>query len=221
MKQTFGRAAKLVGQRRWTLLLGSLVVAGVAEGAVSSHASAGSPRTFTTAQIRTAVDGAYRTFSAQLFVPGMAIGVVAPDGDGVLSTRTYVFGYADLATGRRVTPKTQFEIGSETKTFTAALLAQAVEDKLVTLSEPVQNVLPTTVKAPDGVCPVTPYYHQSLPFTFANLATHTSGLPLGQPGSRSSKPRMTCAASRWGQLNPGYAGVRSASPSSSSSRAVM
>jgi CubicO group peptidase (beta-lactamase class C family) len=61
-----------------------------------------------------------------------------------------------------------FEIGSVTKVFTATLLADAVTRGVVKLDDDVARCLPPEVKTPG-------------PITFAQLATHTSGLPrLGE-----------------------------------------
>jgi D-alanyl-D-alanine-carboxypeptidase/D-alanyl-D-alanine-endopeptidase len=78
-------------------------------------------------------------------------------------------------------PDTIFEVGSVTKVFTATVLADMVEEGLVTLDDPVQGYLPTGV-----VLPV-----RGRPITLADLATHTSGLPRLPPGlvRRSLKER--------------------------------
>ena len=58
-------------------------------------------------------------------IPGVSVSVVR--GDSVLLSEGY--GLADLATGRKVTRDTLFSIGSITKSFTAALLADILEDR--------------------------------------------------------------------------------------------
>lgn len=100
--------------------------------------------------------------------PGAAIAIVkpAPDGSGSVVT-SYYFGEADKSTGRLVGPATQFEIASETKTFTAALLAQRIANGHATLATPVQDLLPVGVTAP------TMGGHA---ITLRDLATHRSGL---------------------------------------------
>jgi CubicO group peptidase (beta-lactamase class C family) len=62
-----------------------------------------------------------------------------------------------------------FEIGSVTKTFTAALLADMVVHKTVSLEDPVSRYLPLGTKVPLG---------NGSPITLLDLATHTSGLPF-------------------------------------------
>jgi serine-type D-Ala-D-Ala carboxypeptidase/endopeptidase len=82
--------------------------------------------------------------------------------------------------GKVVTPKgeskpdgeTIFEIGSITKTFTGALIADAIRRKEMTLEAPITSVLPPDLKLKlrsDG----TP--------TVLDFATHRSGLPVQPP----------------------------------------
>ncbi len=78
------------------------------------------------------------------------------DANGVLFVQAGQFSAADP---RPVTPDTLFEIGSVTKTFTALLLADAVQAGKVTVDTPVGPPF-----APSAVTPL-------------QLATHTSGLP--------------------------------------------
>ncbi len=63
---------------------------------------------------------------------------------------------------------TVFEIGSITKVFTALLLADAVERGEVRLDEPVQQLLPSTVRVPK---------RGDKEITLFELARHRSGLP--------------------------------------------
>jgi D-alanyl-D-alanine-carboxypeptidase/D-alanyl-D-alanine-endopeptidase len=69
-------------------------------------------------------------------------------------------------------PETIFELGSVTKVFTATVLADMVEEGLVTLDDPVQRYLPAGVELPI----------RGRPITLADLATQTSGLPRLPPG---------------------------------------
>jgi D-alanyl-D-alanine-carboxypeptidase/D-alanyl-D-alanine-endopeptidase len=65
------------------------------------------------------------------------------------------------------TPNSIFEIGSITKTFTALILSQLVEQGRVRFDEPVRQLLPPgTVAKPKGA-----------EITLLDLATHHSGLP--------------------------------------------
>jgi CubicO group peptidase (beta-lactamase class C family) len=85
---------------------------------------------------------------------GVSIGVVTR-GEG------RVFSYGTAKTN------SMFEIGSVTKTFTALALAQMAQKGLVSLDQPVRELLPPgTVEKPDGP-----------EITLLDLATHHSGLP--------------------------------------------
>ncbi|WP_392507151.1 serine hydrolase domain-containing protein [Naumannella halotolerans] len=74
-----------------------------------------------------------------------------------------------------------FELGSITKTFTASLLALAIERDEVTLDDPVADHLPELAASEAGTV------------TLRELATHTSGIP-------SIPPAM---ATRWSFFGPG------------------
>lgn len=65
-------------------------------------------------------------------------------------------------------PDTPFELGSLTKTFTALILADMVVRRELALDDPVQSVLPGGLALRDS---------RGDPITFADLATHRSGLP--------------------------------------------
>jgi len=82
-------------------------------------------------------------------------------------SRTAIAGYGRLADGRVPDAATVFEIGSVTKTFTALLLAQQVQQGKATLDTPVSAWLPGwQVPSRDGK-----------PITLGLLAEQYSGLP--------------------------------------------
>lgn len=89
------------------------------------------------------------------------------DRDGVVFEHAGRFSAADE---RSLTPDTQFEIGSVTKTFTAVLLADAVRASRLALEDPIGPPF-----ARGGV-------------TYLQLATHTSGLPRLSPDLAPSDP---------------------------------
>jgi serine-type D-Ala-D-Ala carboxypeptidase/endopeptidase len=94
--------------------------------------------------------------------PGLVIGVVR-------GGRQEIYGYGSIADDQKSKPNgdTVFEIGSVTKTFTALLLADAVQRGDVTLEQPVQELLPGyTIPAWD-----------ERKITLLDLATQSSGLP--------------------------------------------
>ncbi|GAA2111566.1 serine hydrolase domain-containing protein [Kitasatospora saccharophila] len=78
------------------------------------------------------------------------------------------------------TPDTVFELGSVSKTFTALLLAAMAARGELSLTEPVDDLLPADWPAP-AVRPAG-----AGPVRLLHLATHTSGLPRLPPGLLAS-----------------------------------
>lgn len=95
--------------------------------------------------------------------PGIVLGFIDPDG----ATRVTHYGEAGPG-ARALGPRSAFEIGSITKTFTAALLADMVARGEMALDDPVQDYLPEGVTMPGW---------EDRQITLADLATHHSGLP--------------------------------------------
>ncbi len=123
---------------------------------------------------------------------GVAIAIVKPGiGPNGSVTTTYYFGAADAATNRLVGPETQFEIASETKTFTAALLAQALAAGKVQIDDPVSKWVPegTAVPSRDGQV-----------ITLRELVTHRSGLAADPPNLTPNKANYTVEL-LWAGLN--------------------
>ena len=107
-------------------------------------------------QIKTLVDNGTNA--------AIVIGLVDSNG-----TQFYGYGKTSNATNATiVNENTIFDIGSITKTFTTAILADMVNEGLLNLDDPIENYLPSTVKVPS-------YNGQKI--TIEDLATHTSGLP--------------------------------------------
>jgi CubicO group peptidase (beta-lactamase class C family) len=77
-------------------------------------------------------------------------------------------GYLHSSKNRKVDANSIFEIGSVSKTFTALLLAQAIQKGQVKLEDPIQKYLPNEVVLPT---------QGDKQITFKHLASHTSGLP--------------------------------------------
>ena len=199
---------KVRSSKAWVAVVAACASAALALGGTAAAANARS-----CSSIAAGVKRAERAYTHQFssgspVFPGGAIGVVMPR-----AACTYTFGAADQASGRRVTPTTQFEINSLTKLFTATLLARAVAQGRMSLSSPVQDYLPVGVKAPvDPSCPDSA-------ITIADLATEQSGLPY-QPGDYASsradyslkrlyadlgRSRLTrCPGSRYGVSDLGY-----------------
>lgn len=128
-------------------------------------ASAAAP-TFARAQAATAAapHAAIATLLRQrLAHEGVGLVAAVIDGD------TLVFAAAgEVVAGRGAAPDsgTLFEIGSISKTFTGLLLAEMVQRGELALDDAVEAVLPLRLRDSAGA-----------PITFADLATHRSGLP--------------------------------------------
>jgi CubicO group peptidase (beta-lactamase class C family) len=93
---------------------------------------------------------------------GVAIGMVTRDG------RQRVTSYGPRAGVTPFDGNAVFEIGSITKTFTAAILADMVAKREVALDDPVAKHLPPGTKIPE---------RDGKQITLLDLATQTSGLP--------------------------------------------
>jgi len=100
-------------------------------------------------------------------VPGAVLGVLEADG----STAIVAYGSAGLG-APALGPKSTFEIGSITKTFTATLLAEMVLRGEVGLEDPLSLYLPPGVAVPSS---------SGRAITLLDLATHRSGLPNTPP----------------------------------------
>jgi CubicO group peptidase (beta-lactamase class C family) len=78
------------------------------------------------------------------------------------------FGISQTSTNQQANTNIIYRIGSITKSFTAYLMMQMVEEGIITLDEPIENYLPE-VRNIIG-------YSDTTTITFRNLANHTSGL---------------------------------------------
>lgn len=92
-------------------------------------------------------------------IPGAAVAVVV--GDTVVWSRG--FGVANVETGTPVTPDTLVQIGSMTKSFTAAALLTAAAAGTVALDRPVSAYVPRLTACVDAP-------------TLTQLLSHTGGL---------------------------------------------
>jgi CubicO group peptidase (beta-lactamase class C family) len=94
---------------------------------------------------------------------GLSIGILK---DG----KTIFYGYGETARGNKQIPDqhTIFEIGSISKTFTAILLADAVNSGNVKLDDPVNKYLPDSIPQ---------LQFEGIPITLKTLSNHSSGLP--------------------------------------------
>jgi len=94
---------------------------------------------------------------------GLSIGVIQ---NGV--RHSYHFGSVDRASQQLPNDRSIYEIGSVTKTYTGILLAQALQDGKLNLTDDVQKYLPE---------PYPNLAYLGYPIRIVDLATHTSGLP--------------------------------------------
>jgi D-alanyl-D-alanine-carboxypeptidase/D-alanyl-D-alanine-endopeptidase len=130
--------------------------------AVATVASAAPPITW-----QATVDKAIKPLVDTKKVMGAVVGVLPRDGQ-----REYFFYGKTKAEGPTPTSETLFEIGSVSKTFTALLLALAVERGEVKLDDPARALLPAGWPVPR---------RGEREITLLELATHTSGLPDNPP----------------------------------------
>ena len=86
-------------------------------------------------------------------------------------------GYANLETKKRIDEKTQFEIGSITKTFIALLTVIAEEEGKLSIDDPIENFFPQNTKLPK---------FSNTKITIKNLLVHNSGIPY-KPSNIDSK----------------------------------
>ena len=102
---------------------------------------------------------------------GVVVGIAEPSGHRVLA-----YGTLGLDDKRPMVGRTVFDVGSITKVLTALLLADMAERREVNLDDPAAKCLPgVAIPSRDGRA-----------ITLADLATHTSGLPL-RPTNLPSK----------------------------------
>ncbi|WP_068876278.1 MULTISPECIES: serine hydrolase [unclassified Phenylobacterium] len=104
---------------------------------------------------------------------GGVVAILRPSGRSLIA-----YGPSDRGRARRLGGDSVFEIASLSKVFTALLLADFVVGGDARLEDPLAKYVPTGVTVPqfDGAA-----------ITLADLATHTSGLPL-RPGNLEGAP---------------------------------
>jgi D-alanyl-D-alanine carboxypeptidase len=122
----------------WLAIIGSLfgfacVFAPSIAGAAMAAPSVASPAV--QRAIESAVEKDRKLYGGRTPVPGVLIGVW--DGQGANYVRT--FGYADLAKRVPLTTADHFRIGSNTKTFVAAVILQLVDEHKLSLDDPLSR----------------------------------------------------------------------------------
>jgi len=117
----------------------------------------------TSGDLRTEVDELARPMVDSGYTPGVAVGVLLPDG----TMRFFGYGLADQGSGLTPDADTLFAIGSLSKEYLAALTALVVDEGLLSWDDTLDKLLPPGTKlSPDAAR-----------ITLLQLATHTSGLP--------------------------------------------
>jgi CubicO group peptidase (beta-lactamase class C family) len=107
------------------------------------------------------IDSVARIYIQKSNTVGLSIGILK---EGKI--HTYNYGETEKAKGKLPDEHTVFEIGSITKTFTAAILAYYVNEGKISLSDPITKYLPDSVA-------VNPELQK---IKILNLSNHTSGL---------------------------------------------
>ncbi|OUB80384.1 cyclic peptide export ABC transporter [Bacillus wiedmannii] len=106
-------------------------------------------------------------------IPGMSVIVVK--GDQAVYKKS--FGYSNLETKQRVTEKTLFEIGSNSKAFTALAIYQLVQKGLIDLKDPVSKYLQWFQMIYEGNYKGQ-QLNKNVEITLEQLLYHTSGIPF-------------------------------------------
>ncbi|QXC06697.1 MULTISPECIES: AQU family class C beta-lactamase [Aeromonas] len=127
------------------------------------------------------VDEVIRPLVKEHRIPGMAVAVFKEG-----QPHYFNYGVAELATGKKVSEQTLFEIGSVSKTYTATLGAYAVVKGSIGLDDKVSRHAPWLKgSAFDGI-------------TMAELATYSAGgLPLQFPDEVESLEQMQAYYRQW------------------------
>jgi len=94
---------------------------------------------------------------------GIIVGVINSKGSTFFS-----YGYKSYQNKEPIDRNSVFEIASISKTFTGIMLADMVHQKVLSLNDPLQSILPEGVNAPTKNLDTIRLIH---------LANHTSGLP--------------------------------------------
>jgi D-alanyl-D-alanine-carboxypeptidase/D-alanyl-D-alanine-endopeptidase len=127
---------------------------------------------------------------------GMIVGVLPSRGEYADGYWSFPEGFADPPKRTAPDNRTIWQIGSITKTFTATLLAAAVRDLSISLSDDAQNFAPIGINLPTYET-----WQAITPIQLVQLATHTAGLPMDP---RDVSPGGYPASGMYRYLN-GYA----------------
>ena len=121
-------------------------------------------------------------------IPGLSLALT--DRSGLLRASTY--GYADVKLKKPVTPETEFEIGSISKSFTAIASLQLSEQGKFDPKQPISKYLPWFL-----------VHSNYAPITGHDLMSHSAGLPRDRDDIPSSLYQAAGVRDRWTGYEPG------------------
>ncbi len=119
------------------------------------------------------------TLQSTLELPGVSVAILWADGRSWVGAA----GLADVAAKRPVTPDSGFALASISKTYTAAVVLQLVEEGRLALDQP--------------VAPLLPAYRLDTRITVRMLLDHTSGLPDFFLNPKIDKPLQSAPDAAW------------------------
>ena len=135
----------------------------------------------TSQQVTSLIKAAIEPLMEQQEIPGMSVAVLYKG-----RAQFFNAGVADLASGRRVTENTLFELGSVSKTFTGVLAGVMIRNGDMALNDPVQKYWPQLTGEP---------WRQ---IRMLHLATYTAGgLPLQLPDEVTDQASLLNYYQHW------------------------
>lgn len=133
------------------------------------------------AKVRAITDAAIKPLMEKHAIPGMAVAITVDGQDHIVN-----YGVASKDTGKPVGPKTLFELGSISKTFTVTLTTLAEANGDLSLSDRVSKYLPAMKGKPFG------------DVVLMNLGTHTAGgFPLQVPDEVTNEKQLMAYLQAW------------------------
>ncbi|WP_368497520.1 serine hydrolase domain-containing protein [Herbiconiux sp. A18JL235] len=169
-------AALLAAATITALSAGAPAAASGTHGAPATDAAgvtvaASTPAAVMTPGLHATLESMVHDYRKQHDIVGLAVSVTTPNASGSgRDVTTFTTGTLELHGSEHVDTTTEFELGSETKVFTADLLAYLVAEGRVSLNDEVQKYAPA-----DIVVPI--WGDERKPLTLRDLATHQAGLP--------------------------------------------
>jgi len=132
-------------------------------------------------QVTSLVKAAIEPLMEQQEIPGMSVAILYKGRAQFINA-----GVADLASGRRVTENTLFELGSVSITFTGVLAGVMIRNGDIALNDPVQKYWPQLTG--------TQWHH----IRMLHLATYTAGgLPLQLPDEVTDQASLLNYYQQW------------------------